>query len=537
MIDLALVLAVTFMAGLAVTLARMPALLGFLAAGFLLNAIGVPQPPYLDLVADLGVTLLLFGIGLKLDIRQLFAREVWATTAVHLALTVAISTGFLWVVAILGYPLLTGVDLGVLALIGFAMSFSSTVFVVKVLDEHSELQSMAGRIAVGVLVMQDLAAVVFVTVSGGRVPSLWAIPVLAALVPLAWLARRVWDRIPHGEMRALFGLAMALGPGYAAFDAVGLKGDLGALVVGMLLAGHRAAGELSHTLFQLKDLLIVGFFVSIGFIGVPSLEALGLGLLLLLLLPVQIVLYILLLYWHRLRRRTSVKAGLLLGNYSEFGLIVIAVAVATSSLDESWLVVMSVALAASFVLATLVNERSEAILAVARRILPMRAPDRIHPHERPISFDDARAVVMGMGRIGRSAYEHLSADYGLDVLGVDSLTSRVEELRELGMHIVEGDATDDDFWHRLESTDSVDIVVLAMPFHGANRVALERLHEAQYDGIIAVVAEYADEVDELRALGADVVENLYAGSGASIAELAAEAASAGPPRGNSPDEA
>ena len=113
-------------------------------------------------------------------------------------------------------------------------------------------QSFYGRIAIGILVMQDLMAVIFLAASGGHLPSIWAVPLLISLVPLRWAARWVWDHIPPGEMQALFGLAMALGPGYAAFDAVGLKGDLGALVVGMLLAGHKAAGELSHTLFLPK---------------------------------------------------------------------------------------------------------------------------------------------------------------------------------------------------------------------------------------------------------------------------------------------
>lgn len=523
MIDIALVVTVTFFAGLAMTALRLPALLGFLAAGFVLHAVGVRELPYLDLIADLGVTLLLFGIGLKLDLKQLFSREVWVTSAGHMAAAVALSTGFLWVVGILGFPLLRDVDVVTLLLIGFALSFSSTVFVVKVLTEHSELQSFAGRIAIGVLVMQDLAAVVFMTISGGKQPTLWAIPVLVALVPVGWLARRLWSRIPHGEMQALFGLAMALGA-YAAFDAAGLKGDLGALIVGVLLSGHRAAGELSHSLFQLKDLLLVGFFLSIGFTGALAVESVALGLLLLVLIPLQIVAYAMILYWHRLRRRTSVKAALLLGNYSEFGLIVVALAVTSSILDEAWLVVMAVAVASSFVVASVLNAQGDRILDLARRVLPIRQPDEVHPHERPISFGGARAVVMGMGRIGQSVYRILREEYGFEVLGVENLPSRLEELRRAGMQAVEADASDGDFWHRLESTHEVEIVVLAMPFHGANQLALEQLALTDYRGVIAAVVQYDDEADGLRELGADIVLHLFEGAGTALAEAAAEAA-------------
>ncbi|WP_237566006.1 cation:proton antiporter [Ornithinimicrobium cerasi] len=522
MTDISFFLAATFLAGLLMSLVRLPALLGFLAAGFALNSLGVEELPYLDFIAELGVALLLFGIGLKLDVRSLLAREVWVTTAGHLALSVAAGTGFLWLLAIVGFPLLGGLDVGTLALIAFALSFSSTVFVVKVLEEQSELQSFYGRVAIGILVMQDLAAVIFMTVAGGHVPHVLAIPLLAALLPLGWVARRVWDHVPHGDMQALFGLAMALGPGYAAFEAVGLKGDLGALLVGMVLAGDRAATQLSHHLFLLKDLLLVGFFISIGFGGAVTGEGVLLGLTLLLLLPVQVLLYVWLLDRHKLRRRTSVKAGLVLGNYSEFGLIVVSVAVAGGLLEEIWLVVMSVAVAASFVIAAVVNSRSDALLRQARRVMPMHPPDDVHPHETPISFGSARAVVMGMGRIGTSAYEELSSTYGLEVLGVENLPSRVQDLRGRGLRIVEADAADSDFWSRLESTTQVEIVVLAMPFHGASRLALAELATIGYTGVVAAVAQYDDDARDYAELGAEVVVHLYEGAGLSIAEQAAE---------------
>ncbi|GAA5158682.1 cation:proton antiporter family protein [Ornithinimicrobium tianjinense] len=523
MTDIAFFLAATFAAGLVMSLVRLPALLGFLAAGFLLNGLGVEELPYLDFVAELGVALLLFGIGLKLDVRSLLAREVWITTGGHLALSVAVGTGFLWVLGLLGFPLLQGLDVRTLAMVAFALAFSSTVFVIKVLEEQSELQSFYGRVAIAILVMQDLAAVIFMTVVGGELPSPWAILLAVGLAPLGWVARRLWDHVPHGDMQALFGLAMALGPGYAAFEAVGLKGDLGALMMGMILAGDKAATQLSHHLFLLKDLLLVGFFISIGFGGRVEGAAVSVGLVLLLLLPVQVLTYIWLLDSHKLRRRTSVKAGLVLGNYSEFGLIVVSVAVTQGLLDEIWLVVMSVSVASSFVVASVVNTYSDQLLGLARRIMPMHPPTDVHPHEKPISFGNARAVVMGMGRIGRSAYTELAATYGLDVLGVENLPSRVQELTEAGLSIVEADAADGDFWSRLESTRQVEIVVLAMPFHGASRLALAELSKIGYTGVVAAVAQYDDDAAEYHELGADVVVHLYEGAGASIAEQAAEA--------------
>ena len=523
MAELAIVLSVTFAAGLVMTLVRLPALLGFLAAGFLLNAVGVRELPYLDAIADLGVTLMLFGIGLKLDLRSLFSREVWVVSVGHMALSVAVGTSILWLLGLASAPLLAGADLQTLALIAFALSFSSTVFVVKVLDQHADMQSFYGRVAIGVLVVQDLAAVVFLSMSGGKTPSVWAIPMLALLLPLAWLARRLWSRIPHGEMQALFGLTMALGAGYAAFELVGLKGDLGALVVGALLSGHRAASELSRTLFSLKDLLLVGFFLSIGFVGVPTLESVGLGLLLVLILPLQVVLYLVVLDLHRLRRKTTVKAALLLGNYSEFGLIVVSVAVSAFALDESWLVAMSVAVAVSFVLAAIGNEQVDRVLALVRRVMAKRPPEKLLPDERPLSLGDSNAVVVGMGQIGRAAYAYLGEEQGMQVVGVENYPKRVDELRVGGYNVLQADATDDDFWMRLERTGHVEIVVLAMPFHGGNGLALAELRAIGYEGVIATIVQYSDEVEAMREAGADVVVHLFAGAGTTLAERAVEA--------------
>lgn len=127
---------------------RLPPLVGFLAAGFVINALDVGEVPQLDLLADLGVTLLLFAIGLKLDLRILLRREVWLTTSVHLAISVALGTTVLWLAAVAGLAMLSGQSLTTIALLAFAISFSSTVFVVKVLEERgSRMRSTAASLS------------------------------------------------------------------------------------------------------------------------------------------------------------------------------------------------------------------------------------------------------------------------------------------------------------------------------------------------------------------------------------------------------
>ncbi|MFE7629616.1 cation:proton antiporter [Kocuria sp. NPDC057446] len=521
MSTVAVYLVVAFGAGALAVLARLPPLIGFLAAGFVLNGLGVERLPVLDQLADVGVTLMLFGIGLKLDARSLLRKEIWGTAGIHLVLSTALGAGFLAALMLVDLQL-PGEDLRALLLAGFALSFSSTVLVFKVLEERSETTSLYGRVAIGVLILQDLAAVAFITATSEHPPSPWALA-LVLLLPAAWLFRRIWDRIGHGEMQALFGVLMALVPGYVAFSAVGLKGDLGALLVGMLLASHANAGELSRTLFTLKDLLLVAFFVSIGFHGMPTLEMVAMGVLLLGLLPVQAMLFVLLLWLFGLRRRTSLRTGLALANHSEFALIVGAIGVSAGMFDEDWLVMLSVAVALSFVLSSLLNRRGSALTSRLARRLPEHPDDRLHPEDRPIDIGHAEVLVLGMGRVGQAAYQELSAEHGFSVVGIENATDRVERLRAQGLDVQEADATDQEFWERVIATGHVQVAVLAMPFHGSNLVALRQLSATGFDGVVAAVAQYDDEVQELRGHGVRTVFNLYSGAGIGLAAETVEA--------------
>lgn len=186
---MALTLTAALLAGLLSSLVRLPPLVGFLAAGFALNAAGVEAPSGLGVIADLGVTLLLFGIGLKLNLRALVRREVWVTATAHLGATAVATASFLALLAALGVGLVAGADWHTFLLIGFALSFSSTVFAVTLLEERGGQASLSGRTAIGILVVQDLLAVVYLAAAHGRAPSPWAIA-LILLIPASLLVVR-----------------------------------------------------------------------------------------------------------------------------------------------------------------------------------------------------------------------------------------------------------------------------------------------------------------------------------------------------------
>lgn len=522
MTTVALYLLITFgLGGLAMAL-RLPPLVGFLTAGFVINALHLAKVPEIEIIADLGVTLLLFAIGLKLNVRILLRKEVWLTTSVHMLISVILGGAALWLAAVAGLAMLAGQSMQTIALLAFALSFSSTVFVVKVLEERGESHALYGRIAIGILVMQDIIAVIFLTATSGHLPSPWALAVVAGLWPMIKVARKIWSRLGHGEMQALFGMVMAFVPGYALFTAVGLKGDLGALVMGVLLASHPSSSELARSLFHIKELLLVGFFVSIGLTGLPDLPTLWVALVMVLLLPFKGIWYGVLLTMMRVRHRTAMLAGLSLMNYSEFGLIVVSVGVSIGLLAPAWLVEMSIAVALSFVVSAVFNGRGHLLVEKLAARLPAQDETKLTPEERPGDAGDAEVVVIGMGRVGLATYRRLSEHYGLRVVGVDYDGPRVEQLKSEGYRVIEGDATDLDFWNRLRRSDSVRTAVLAMHRHGANVTALECLRESGFSGNVAAVARYDDEVAWAKDHGVGTAFNIYAGAGLELADQVGE---------------
>lgn len=515
-------LIVPVLCGLVAKFIKLPPLLGFLFSGMLLAALGYPNQPIIGEIGDLGVTLLLFTIGLKLDARLLLRTEVWLTSSLHMGITTITGAALILFLGLLGLGGAGELTMLQAATLGFALSFSSTVLVAKVLEERSDSRSLYGRTALGILIIQDIFAVLFMALTGGRAPSLWAFALLL-LLPASWLFRKGLSRVGHGELLVLYGIVLAFVPGYWLFDLVGLKGDLGALVVGMLIASHPKSNELSHILMSLKEFMLIGFFVSIGLSGVPSLAQFGFALVLVLLLPVNTFAYAWILRLSGLSPRTSILSTLALTNFSEFCIILIAMEAGTGLLDSPWAVTFSLAVSLSFVFATLVNLRGSKLPKFLAKTLPPVKPGKEHPEERPVVLGDVQAVIFGMGRIGRSTYDELTERYQLRVCGIDSSETRVEKLQAEGYNIVEADATDETFWRRVKDDQNIQLVVLAMPVHGVNVDAMKNAIAAQSDCAFAVVTQYVDELKELREMGTNSVMNLYHGAGETLAEQAYEA--------------
>jgi len=509
-------LLIALICGFAAQQLRLPPLVGFLVAGFVLHALGEQGGELLKSSANLGITLLLFTIGLKLRLKELMAPEVWGTATAHMLLTTLVAGGFLLLLGLSGLTIFVGLSPGGAATIGFALSFSSTVFAVKILEERSELKTRHGQIAIGVLIIQDLIAVAFLMAANQSPPSLWAF----ALLLLPWFRPALNFAIEHsgyGEVLVLFGLAVAIAGGEL-FDVVGMKDSLGALVFGVLLSSHPKSVELSRSLMSFKDLFLIGFFLSIGMNGLPEPAAvLVIAGLVAVLLPFKMLLFAGLMTRFRLRIRSAFLAMLGLASFSEFGLIVVAEGAKVGWLDREWLVYIAIALALSFVIASLLNVRAHGLYT--------RVAGSIRRFESPVvlSGDEvsgcgaARVLIVGMGRVGRGAYDAMRELHGDDVLGVDVDRIKTSALKSQGFRIVTGDAEELEFWRRM-MTGNVELIMLALPTHEDSLLAVKLLNELGYSGIIGAVAKHEDERAALEAAGIHATFNYYAEVGKGFAD-------------------
>ncbi len=509
-------LLIALLFGLAARQVHLPPLVGFLLAGFVLHALGVQGGEVLQEAANIGVLLLLFTIGLKLRLHSLLVPEIWGSTCVHMLLTVLFIAGFMLFAGIVGLAWFAHLEWKSAALVAFALSFSSTVFAVKILEERGEMKTRHGQVSIGILVIQDIVAVAFLALATGEMPGIWAFGLL--LLPLLRpLLNKTMERSGHGELLVLFGLVMAVGGGEL-FSLTGMKDGLGALVFGALLGGLPKSNELARSLLRFKDLFLLGFFLQIGIATLPVFsDVMVAALLAILILPFKSLLWFLIMTRFRLRARTSFLSTMELSSYSEFGLIVAAMAVTAGWLGSQWLIVIALSLTFSFVIAAIVNAHVHELYArlepwLYRFQSKTRLPVDIHP-----DLGGAEILVAGMGRVGTGAYETMREVFGDKVIGIDANQNAILWHQEKGHNAILGDAEDLDFWQDVD-TKNLRLVMLAMPTLKDMHQTVMLLKHVGYEGLIAAVTRYEDDRLALEKAGVDATFNIYKEAGAGFAE-------------------
>ena len=501
-----------FFFGLAVRQVGLPPLVGFLAAGFAINLAGPPlglpdqAGAILHYVAHLGVLLLLFAVGLKLRLAQMVQPHVLGAGLGHFAVSVAILAPGLRVLAVETWP-----DAVLLAIV---LSFSSTVLTAKILEGKRDLGAFYGRTAIGILILQDVVALLVLALWQGATPSVWALGLLAlpfARPALYWLL----DFTGHDELLVLMGMMLALVVGGMGFAALGLSSEIGALAMGLMLSTHRRAKELSDALWSLREIFLVGFFLQIGMSGLPDLGAAVFAVAVVVVLPLKGALFFALLVAFGLRARTAFLTALSLTAYSEFALIVSALVL------PDWVVPLALALALSYLVAAPLTHAAQRLFEAWEPQLTRWETTRLHPDEVPANLGPAQVMILGMGRTGTAAYDRLAGQCP-NIVALDSDTYKVASHRAAGRNVFFADVDDLGFWRVLD-IGRLRGVILAIDNVEAKVLAAKALRRRGFAGPIVSHVLYEDHLARLTDAGATHTYLTMTQAGVGLADQAGRA--------------
>ena len=502
-----------FVAGLAARALRLPVLVGYLAASLLLSQFNLDAGEWLGYVGDLGVLFLLFTVGLHIRLKSIVQPEVLGVGGLHLVISALIfsAVGLAW-----------GWSLPATLIVAVALGFSSTVLTAKSLEARNELDAYHGRIAIGILIVQDIVAVALLAFTGSATPTPWAL-LLLGLPLLRPLMIRLLTLSGRDELMLLYGLLLALGVGYL-FSLVGLSDKLGALVAGMMLVGHERTHDLDEQLWGLKELFLVGFFLDIGLAGFPTVQGMMLVLLLLALLPLKALFFFGLLVSFRLRARTAFMTTVALTAYSEFALIVGAAAAEGGLIAGDLVVVLALLVAISYAINAPLSSGANALWERFEPFL-VRFERRVdHPDKQPTKLGSTNFLIMGMGDAGMAAYDFFK-ERGERPLGLDTDPGRISSNIAVGRRVRFGDSQDPELWDEIE-LDKIEAVVLAVSNTEGKVRAAHLMRERGYDGPISALLREGISEPALKEAGVSSVCLPIIEAGRELAEVSLRQANA-----------
>ena len=507
LVSLAVVVGAAAVGGVLARMLRLPALVGYLGAGMALNMAGVGSGGLWSELGKVGVTFLLFLVGLELPINDLrkYGKTALLTGSAQIGITSIIGFGLArW----LGFGFTEAVYLGV------ALTFSSTIVVVNVLSAKKELDSLHGRIAVGSLLVQDFAALGMLMVmtgwgsGGGWVQAAFlAVKGLILVAGTLVLAETVLPKIMAWMARSVeglyvFSLAWCLGvAAVVGSRTVGFSVEIGGLLAGLALAAGAQRLEIMARIRPLRDFFMVLFFVSLG----AGLGWGGLGqwwwpglIMAGYVIVGNPVIMMIILTALGYGRRTAFLAGLTMGQISEFSLVVAAAAVATGLVGPQVLGVVTVVGVISMTVCSLAMTYAKELYTRVGRYLPGKKSEK----RVKVSKDFGHVILFGHNRTG-SAVRPVLEKMGKKVLVVDFNPMIVDKLKGEGVDVVYGDLADAEIYDGL-GLDRADLVISTVSDVQDNLLLLEKLKQNVKRKVV-VTAGDDQEARELYNAGADFV--------------------------------
>lgn len=515
--ELGVILAVAALLGLLSTVFRQPLLVAFIAVGVvvgpsLFDIAGEQEE--LELLAEVGIAVLLFVVGLKLDLQVI-------RTMGRVALVTGLGQVIFTSVIGFGLAMVLGFDLTASAYIAIALTFSSTIIIVKLLSDKREIDSLHGRIAVGFLIVQDIVVVLTMiaisAVGTGEDPdpvregALVVAKGIAMLVAVGLLMRYVIPRVlpifaRSQELLLLSAIAWAVSLAVVG-DALGFSKEVGAFLAGISLASTPYRESISGRLTSVRDFLLLFFFVNLG----ASLEFDGIGnqigpaiVLSLFVLIGNPLVVIIMMGAMGYRRRTGFLAGLAVAQISEFSLIFAALGVSLGHIESDTLGLITLVGLITIGLSTYMILYSHAIYDRIGHLFRPFERRMDHPEDKAGDMP-ARAdvIIYGLGRFGSAIAAGLR-ERGTYFLGIDFDPEVIRQwhTREWSAHY--GDAEDPEFLHALPLSTATYVVCTA-PGLDTNLTLLRALRDEGYHGKVVLTAHNEADAVRMEQAGADLV--------------------------------
>ncbi|WP_439546091.1 cation:proton antiporter [Sandarakinorhabdus sp.] len=507
---------------------RQPLIVSFIAVGLLAGPSAldlVHADEQISLLSQLGIAVLLFLVGIKLDLKLVRSLGV-----------VSLMTGLGQVAFTSVFGFLIGLALGLDQItslyVAVALTFSSTIIIVKLLSDKREIDALHGQIALGFLIVQDLVVVLSLIVlsaigigssgdghGGGSVAGVLASGlVMVALVALfiRYIANPLTERLAHApELLVIFAIAQAAI--FAAVgDLVGLGKEVGGLLAGVSLASTPYRETIAARLAPLRDFLLLFFFIALG--AKLDLSLLGANI------PAAIIFSLFVLIGNPLivlaimgamgyRKRTGFLAGLTVAQISEFSLIFVAMGVSLGHVGQDALGLVTMVGLVTIAVSTYMITWSHQLYALCEPLLGRfeRAGTPREPHEAAAHREDTPAILLfGLGRFGTAIGMRLHKR-GIRVLGVDFNPGAVRRWRELGLEAEFGDVTDPEFINELPLAkagwlvSTIPIHVTGLSHEDARATLIQLARTSGFQGQIAVTSHNSQETAAMLAIGADIV--------------------------------
>ncbi|MDP3267954.1 MAG: cation:proton antiporter [Legionella sp.] len=511
-------------------LLRQPMIVGFIVVGILVSPgfLGIVQShEHIELLAELGIAVLLFLVGLKLDLHLIKTLGL---------VSLATGLGQVLFTSLIGFFIAKGLGMdSVTALyVSVALTFSSTIIIVKLLSDKHEVDSLHGRIAIGFLIVQDLVVVLaMITLSAFGIGSqengvgftthiamifIYGTTLLTLVgLFIRYLANPLVNRMAHSpELLIIFAIAFAalmatLGSYF------GFSKELGGLIAGISLASTPIRDTIAARLSSLRDFLLLFFFIALGSqlslnqLGAQITPAIVLSLFVLIGNPI-IVLAIMGAMGYR--KRTGFLAGLTVAQISEFSLVFMAMGVTLGHVSTASLGLVTLVGLITIALSVYMITYSQTlyhwlkpVLSLFERKIPYREKIETDPSKNQNNYD---VVIFGLGRFGK-AIAKLLIENKLNVLAVDFNPDEVREWEVKEHDAIYGDACDIEFVTSLP-LNHVKWIICTIPHHQLGvthhdpRIILtEALRQAKTPSRIAVTAHYTSEIELLKTAGVDVI--------------------------------